>query len=127
MKVQRVAEQLRELFLYTLLTDADLQLSITKATGSAAQTRIRWNKFRSLAEPIIAGSNVEPRFFDFNFRSRLLLPSIIHVSYAGTEYYSLEDSTVDHIIPYSRDGKTTPENGQLAHRGCNASKNAKLV
>ena len=29
-----------------------------------------------------------------------------------------------HIVPYSKGGKTTPDNGQLAHRGCNASKNA---
>jgi Protein of unknown function DUF262/HNH endonuclease len=126
MKVQRVAEQLRELFLYMLLTDADLQLSITKATGSAAQTKIRWNKFRSLAEPIIAGTNVEPRFFDFNFRKRLY-DSSHTCQLCKNEIHSLEDSTVDHIIPYSRGGKTTPENGQLAHRGCNASKNANLV
>jgi hypothetical protein len=123
MKVQRVAEQLRELFLYTLLTDADLQLSITKATGSAAQTKIRWNKFRSLAEPIIAGTTVETRFFDFNFRKRLYDAS--HTcQLCGNEIHSLEDSTVDHIIAYSRGGKTVPENGQLAHRGCNARKNA---
>jgi 5-methylcytosine-specific restriction endonuclease McrA len=126
MKVQRVAEQLRELFLYTLLTDEDLQLSITKATGSAAQTRIRWNKFRSLAEAVIAGTNVEPRFFDFNFRRRLY-DSSHTCQLCRNEIHSLEDSTVDHIIPYSRGGKTTAENGQLAHRGCNASKNAKLV
>ena len=29
-----------------------------------------------------------------------------------------------HIVPYSKGEKTTPDNGQLAHRGCNASKNA---
>jgi hypothetical protein len=34
------------LFLFTLLTDTDLQTSITKATGSAAQTKTRWTKFR---------------------------------------------------------------------------------
>jgi HNH endonuclease len=32
-----------------------------------------------------------------------------------------------HITPYSKDGKTIPSNGQLAHRGCNASKNAKVA
>jgi 5-methylcytosine-specific restriction endonuclease McrA len=37
-----------------------------------------------------------------------------------------DDSTVDHILPYSKGGKTVPENGQLAHRSCNASKNAQI-
>ena len=49
-RVQRAAEQIRELFLFALLTDTDLQTSITKATGSAAQTNTRWKKFRLLAE-----------------------------------------------------------------------------
>ena len=35
---------------------------------------------------------------------------------------SLDDSTVDHIIPYSKGGKTVRENGQLAHRGCDAGR-----
>jgi hypothetical protein len=111
-KVQRAAEQLRELFLYTLLTDAELQLSITKATGSAVQTKIRWNKFSSLADPIIAGTPIEPRFFDFDFRKRLYEAS--HTCrLCNNEIHSLEDSTVDHIIPWSRGGKTMPDNGQL--------------
>ena len=124
MSVQRVAEQLRELFLYTMLTDADdLQLSITKATGSAAHTKIRWNKFRFLAEPIIDGKPIEPRFFDYDFRKRLYDAS--HTCrLCNNEIHSFEDSTVDHIRPYSKGGKTAPDNGQLAHRACNASKNA---
>ena len=118
-------EQLRELFVFTLLTDADLQTSITKATGSATQTKTRWMKFRQLAEPIISGTVIEPRFFDFDFRKRLYDASqTCHL--CGNEIHSLEDSTVDHIIPYSKGGKTIESNGQLAHRGCNASKNAKI-
>jgi hypothetical protein len=126
MKVQRAAEQLRELFLFTLLTDADLQTSITRATGSATQTKTRWGKFRNLAEPIIMGTVIEPRFFDFDFRKRLY--DVSHTCHlCGNEIHSLDDSTVDHIVPYSKGGKTIPSNGQLAHRGCNASKNARIT
>lgn len=125
-KVQRVAEQIRELFLFTLLTDADLQMSITKATGSAAQTKTRWTKFRLLAEPIISDTVVEPRFFDFDFRKRLYEAS--HTcQLCKNEIHTFDDSTVDHIVPYSKGGKTITSNGQLAHRACNASKNAKLA
>jgi hypothetical protein len=61
LKVQGAAEQIREQFLLTLLTDTELQTSITKATGSAVQTNARWKKFRDLTEPIIAGTVIEPR------------------------------------------------------------------
>jgi len=125
-KVQRASEQLRELFLFTLLTDAEIQMSITKATGSATQSKTRWNKFRLLAEPIIAGTVIEPRFFDFEFRKRLFEASNT-CQLCKNEIHSLEDSTVDHIIPHSKGGKTIATNGQLAHRGCNASKNAKII
>src|SRR6266576_825794 len=33
------------------------------------------------------------------------------------QIHSFEDNTVDHIVPYSKGGKTTSGNGQLAHRG----------
>ena len=125
-KVQRAAEQIRELFLFTLLTDADLQTSITKATGSAIQTKTRWTKFRLLAEPMIAGTTIEPRFFDFDFRKRLFEASNT-CQLCMNEIHSFEDSTVDHIVPYSKGGKTIASNGQLAHRACNASKNAKMI
>jgi hypothetical protein len=124
--VQRVAEQIRELFLFTLLTDAELQTSTTKATGSALATKMRWNKFRFLAEPIISDTMIEPRFFDFDFRKHLYETSTT-CQLCGNEIHSLEDSTVDHIVPYSEGGKTIPSNGQLAHRACNASKNARIT
>jgi hypothetical protein len=54
-KVQQAAEQIRELFLFTMLTDAELQDSISKRTGSTSQTKVRWTKFRSLVDPIIDG------------------------------------------------------------------------
>ena len=124
-KVQKASERIRELFLFTLLTDTELQGAISKTTGSAAQTKIRWTKFRGLVDPIIRGTLVEPRFFDFEFRKQMYEKSPV-CRICKNEIHSLEDSTVDHIIPYSKGGKTTPDNGQLAHRGCNARKNAKM-
>ena len=38
------------------------------------------------------------------------------------QIHSLDDSTVNHIIPYSEGGKTVRENGQLAHQGCDAGR-----
>jgi len=124
-KVQQAAEQIRELFLFTLLTDPLMQDSISKRTGSTLQTKVRWTRFRDLVDPIIAGTVIEARFFDYSFRKRLFETSNI-CRLCKNEIHVLEDSTVDHIMPYSKGGKTVPENGQLAHRGCNARKNAQV-
>ena len=124
-KVQKAAEQIRELFLFTILTDVEMQDAISKRTGSTLQTKVRWTKFRELVEPIISGMLIEPRFFDFEFRNDLYDKSPV-CQLCKNQIHSLDDSTVDHIIPYSKGGKTVHENGQLAHRGCNARKNAQL-
>lgn len=124
-KVQKAAEQIRELFLFTMLTDPELQDAISRRTGSTVQTKIRWSKFRSLVDQIINGILIEPRFFDFAFRKDLFDKSPV-CKLCNNEIHSLDDGTVDHITPYSKGGKTTPDNGQLAHRGCNARKNAQM-
>jgi hypothetical protein len=122
-KVQKAAEQIRELFLFLLLTDTGIQGAISKATGSVVQTKIRWTKFRDLVDSIMNDTTIEPRFFDFEFRKKLFEKSAV-CQLCGNEIHSLDDSTVDHIHPWSKGGKTIPSNGQLAHRGCNAGKNA---
>lgn len=43
----------------------------------------------------------------------------------GKPIASVEDATVDHIIPLFRGGKTTIENCQLAHAKCNKQKGSK--
>jgi hypothetical protein len=124
-KVQKAAEQIRELFLFTWLTDAEMRDSVSKRTASSTQTGIRWTKFRQLVDPIIDGTMIEPRFFDYAFRKALYENSDM-CQLCKNQIHLFEDCTVDHIMPYSKGGKTVPENGQLAHRGCNAKKNAQM-
>jgi 5-methylcytosine-specific restriction endonuclease McrA len=124
-KVQQSAEQIRELFLYTMLTDPEMQDAISKRTGSTLQTKVRWTKFRKLVDPVVAGTLVEPRFFEFQFRGELFDKSPV-CKLCNNEIHAFDDCTVDHILPYSKGGKTVPANAQLAHRGCNARKNAQL-
>lgn len=124
-KVQKAAEQIRESYLFTMLTDGELQEAISKRTGSTLHTKIRWTKFRRLVDPIIEGTLLEPRFFSFEFRKQLYENSPV-CQLCKNQIHALDDSTVDHIIPYSKGGKTVPDNGQLAHRACNARKNAQM-
>src|ERR1035441_5703779 len=43
-KVQQAAEQIRELFLFTMLTDKEMRDAISRRTGSTVQTKIRFAK-----------------------------------------------------------------------------------
>lgn len=124
-KVQLAAEQIRELFLFTMLTDVEMQDAISRRTGSTVQTKIRFTKFKTLVDAIVDGVLVEPRFFDLQFRKELWNKSRV-CQLCKNEIHLFEDSTVDHIIPYSKNGKTVVGNGQLAHRCCNARKNAQM-
>ncbi len=121
-RVQAAAEQIREQYLYLLLTDPLLQAAISKQTGGTTQTKYRWTAFKNAVEPIIDGQVLEPRFFDYAFR-RQLFDKLPVCKICGNQIHSFDDSTVDHIHPYVRGGKTIPQNGQLAHRNCNARKN----
>lgn len=121
-KVQQTAEQIRELFLYAILSDQEIKDAISRRTGSSLQTKIRFSKFSGLVEQILKGIVTEPRFFDYEYR--LSLWDTSHTcKICNNEIHAFDDCTVDHIIPYTKGGKTVPENSQLAHRFCNARKN----
>ena len=114
-----------EQYLFVMLTDYELQDAISKRTGSTAQTKVRWKKFRQLIDPIIDNTVIEPRFFSYDYRKMLYDQSNM-CAICKNQIHSFEDCTVDHITPYSKGGKTIEKNGQLAHRACNARKNARI-
>ena len=108
-----------------MLTDSELRDAISKRTGGNTQTRARWIKFRSLVDQIVDGTVAQPRFFSFEFRTELWNDS--HTcALCHNEIHTFEDATVDHKTPFSKGGKTVPDNAQLSHRGCNARKNAQV-
>jgi len=121
-KVQAAVEQIRELFLLMLLTDQKIQEAISRQTAGTRPTNVRWTAFRSKVQEILLGTVVEPRFFSYPFRKQLFDCSNVCRLCKG-QIHSFEDSTVDHIHPYSKGGKTASDNAQLAHRSCNARKN----
>lgn len=125
-KVQKVADQIREHFLFLLLTNRAVQDAISQATGGSSATRLRWSAFKAVIQPILENVSIEPRFFSFEYRKSLYDANPV-CAICKNRIHTFEDSTVDHIIPYSRGGKTVEENGQLSHRSCNAVKNAAIL
>lgn len=63
---------------------------------------------------------IAERFSD-SVRKELFHPGYI-CSYCGNEILSIDDTEVDHIIPFSQGGKTDISNAQLLHRHCNREK-----
>ena len=112
--------------MFLLLTDKAVQDAISQATGGSVPTKLRWTAFRSVIQPLLDNVAMEPRFFSYEFRKRLYDESPV-CALCKNRIHSLDDSMVDHIIPYSKNGKTVSGNGQLSHRSCNASKNATVL
>ena len=67
----------------------------------------------------------EPRFFSYEVRKQLYDANSM-CAICKYQIHTFDDSTVDHIHPYSKGGKTVLTNAQLAHRSCNARKNNSL-
>ena len=120
-KVQLAAEQIREMYVFYLLTQPQVRLAISRQPAGSAATKLRWTGFKTQVQNILDGTYVEPRFFTLEFRRQLFQKKPC-CELCGNQIHVFEDSTVDHKHPYSLGGKTIPENGQLAHRSCNAQK-----
>jgi Protein of unknown function DUF262/HNH endonuclease len=123
-KVQEVAEQIREAYIFYLLTNPQVRLAISRQPAGKAATKLRWFGFKVEVQNIL-NKAVEPRFFSYEVRRQLFDASPM-CAICKNQIHSFDDSTVDHIHPYSKGGKTILTNGQLAHRSCNARKSTHL-
>ena len=79
----------------------------------------------ALAAARVLGSSADdPRFFRKSMRRKLYKQDkTCHICHQ--EITGFDDATVDHVQPYSKGGRTTPDNARLAHRFCNSSKGAR--
>lgn len=122
--VQAMADQIREAYIFYLLSNRSVRPAIAASQGSASAARTRWHGFQVEVQNLLSSTPMEPRFFPRDLRRRLYDANHL-CRLCGNVIHSFEDSAVDHIHPYSKGGKTVLENAQLAHRSCNARKCAK--
>jgi len=124
-KVQMAAEQIREAYIFYLLTNPQVRLAISRQTAGKAATKLRWFSFKAEVQNILNSMVSEPRFFSYEVRKQLYDANTM-CAICKNEIHSFDDCTVDHIHPYSKGGKTVLTNAQVAHRSCNARKNNAL-
>ncbi len=125
-KVQLVADQLEEAFIFFLLTNPQVRLAISRQPAGKFATKLRWFGFKAEVEKILNGVYIEPRFFSREIRQQLYNDSKV-CAICRNQIHAFEDCTVDHIKPYSKGGKTVLANAQLTHRSCNAQKYSHFV
>lgn len=125
-KVQIAAEQIREAYLLYILSNPQVRLAISRQPASATATKTRCFGFKAIVQDILTNTNIEPRFFDYSFRHQLF-DADPTCKLCSNQIHNFDDCAVDHILPYSRGGKTEPTNAQLAHRSCNGRKCANIA
>jgi Protein of unknown function DUF262/HNH endonuclease len=120
-KIQALAEQIREAYIFYILTNPQVRLAISRRPADRAATKLRWFGFKNEVQNILNNVVTEPRFFSLQIRQDLYAANPV-CAICKNRIHSFEDCVVDHIQPYIRGGKTILSNAQLAHRSCNAQK-----
>lgn len=124
-KVQAASEQIREAYIFYLLTNPHVRLAISRQPAGKEATKLRWFGFKTEVQSIMSQVAIEPRFFSYEIRRQLHVTNPV-CAICKNQIHSFEDSTVDHIQPYSKGGKTVLANAQLVHRSCGARKYTRL-
>lgn len=121
------ADEIRKAINNLKQNDSQYREDTYASTGSKKRVRSRIMAVTDILHKIIGSysSEKESRTFSDEVKRSLFKPGYI-CSYCGNEILSIDDAEVDHIIPFSKGGKTDISNAQLLHRHCNREKNDSL-
>ena len=104
-----------------------LQMALFQKNYSLSPQSKRYFALDSAVFQYINNANMtEARFFTQVEKEKLWKEGCI-CSYCNQRILSIEDAEVDHVLAFSKGGKTTLDNAQLLHRHCNREKNNKEV
>ena len=104
-----------------MATDRAFIDAITLGTSQRDRMLTRIQTWNNRLRVVLNNPQSEPRLFTYAFRKQLFMNDPT-CSICGQQILSLDDGTVDHLIPFSLGGPTTPANGRLAHRYCNSAR-----
>jgi 5-methylcytosine-specific restriction endonuclease McrA len=113
------ADQIREGLLDLMCNNEEFNDLLNNKTNSTIRFHRRFRIYQDMLESII--ENPQPRIFPFSIKQSLFDKSPV-CALSGQTILSIEDCEVDHIIPYSKGGKTELENAQLVLRYFNRAK-----
>ncbi len=111
-------DAIREAFVVLMTEDQDFIDSIELSTSATKMVHLRFDKWRSALDAVLAPYPKQPRIFSRALKQELFNNNQT-CAICGQSISDLDDAAVDHIAQYWLGGKTIPENARLAHRYCN--------
>ncbi len=120
--VLRNADFIRESMLDLMKNNQTFIDSILIQTSDRNVLKTRFKIWLEKLEEIIGDVNYQSRTFSFQTKKELFNKNPV-CSISGQRILSIDDCEVDHIIPYSKGGKTELSNAQLVLRYFNRAKN----
>jgi hypothetical protein len=115
------ADNIREGLLDLMINNAEFSQLIGFKTSNTDNVQLRFKIYMEMLENIIGDKSLKQRTFPYSLKEELFLENP-YCSISKQRILSIEDAEVDHIIPYSKGGKTTKDNAQLVLRYFNRAK-----
>lgn len=120
------ADAIREELLTLMTTDVEFQNLIGFKTSNTDNVKKRFRMYMDMLDRIIGDAKYSQRTFPYSVKEELFKKNP-YCAISKQKILSIEDSEVDHIVPYSKGGKTEISNAQLVLRYFNRAKSDKMA
>jgi len=115
------SDLIREGLLKLMIEDSLFQDLIGYKTSDTDNVKKRFAIYMSMLDGIIGDKTIKQRIFPFSLKEELFKEDP-YCKISNQRILAIEDAEVDHIIPFSKGGKTEKENAQLVLRYFNRAK-----
>jgi hypothetical protein len=119
------ADLIREGLLDLMINNQQFRELLIWQTSDTDKLKKRFRIYMDMLESIIGDPSYSQRNFPFSVKQELFNAKP-YCAISGQKILAIEDSEVDHIIPYSKGGKTEMNNAQLVLRYFNRAKKDKM-
>jgi hypothetical protein len=119
------ADAIREGLLDLMINDTKFQELIGYKTSDTDNVKKRFKMYMELLEKAIGDKAYQQRIFPYHIKEELFKENP-YCAISKQRILAIEDAEVDHILPYSKGGKTEKSNAQLVLRYFNRAKKDKL-
>jgi hypothetical protein len=120
-EILRNADYIREAMIELMINNRDFIDSILIQTSNKDVLKKRFKIWLEKLEEIIGNNGYEQRTFSYEVKKQLF-DNNPFCAISKQRILAIEDSEVDHIIPFSKGGKTEMDNAQLVLRYFNRAK-----
>lgn len=124
-EVLRNADFLREAMIELMTSNQEFIDSILIQTSNREVLKKRFKIWFDKLDEIIGDKDYSSRTFPYSVKKELFDKNPI-CAISGQRILAIEDAEVDHIVPYSKGGKTDISNAQLVLRYFNRAKGGKI-